>query len=311
MAGADLERVLDLLRRRESAPPSSIEEARARLETFATVIEPVAGVRLTPARLAAVPCEWVVAPGAVEDGALLYLHGGGYGLGSLATHRALVSRLSATTGLPGLTVGYRLAPEHPFPAAVDDAVAVYRALLERGVPPARIVVAGDSAGGGLAMATALAVREAAAPLPAAVVCLSPWVDLDVAARSDASSARDPMVAPDELFLMAALYLAGADPRAPLASPLHGELHGLPPLLIHVGSAETLLEDSLRLAARVRDAGGTVTLEQWADMIHVWHAFAPLLPEAEAAIARIGAWVRERIAPLAMRVPGAAAVASAD
>jgi len=116
MAAADLDRVLDLLRGREGAPPSSIEEARARLEAFAALIEPLAGVRLAPARVGAVPCEWVVAPDAVDDGVLLYLHGGGYGLGSLATHRALVSRLSATTGLPGLTVGYRLTPAHPFPA---------------------------------------------------------------------------------------------------------------------------------------------------------------------------------------------------
>src|SRR5262245_31029912 len=138
MAAADLDRVLALLQARETTPPESIEEARGRLETFAGLIAPLPGVRLAPARLGAVPCEWVVAPDAVEDGALLYLHGGGYGLGSLATHRALVSRLSAATRLPAVTVDYRLAPEHPFPAAVDDAVSVYRALLARGVPSSRL-----------------------------------------------------------------------------------------------------------------------------------------------------------------------------
>jgi epsilon-lactone hydrolase len=308
MAAADLDWVLALLQARETTPPSSIEEARGRLESFAALIAPLPGVRLAPARLGSVLCEWVVAPDAVEDGVLLYLHGGGYGLGSLATHRALVSRLSSATCLPAVTADYRLAPEHPFPAAVDDAVSVYRALLARGVPPSRLVVAGDSAGGGLAMATALSIREAGDPLPAGVVCLSPWVDLDVAGRAAAPVAKDPMVTRDELLLMAALYLAGADPHAPLASPLHADLRGLPPLLIHVGTAETLLQDSLRLAASVRAAGGTVTLEQWTDMIHVWHAFAPLLPEAEAAIARIGAWVRARLAPEA---PVAALAALGD
>jgi acetyl esterase/lipase len=295
MASAALEQVLLLLRQRDGGERSSIEAARASLEAFASLIAPLDGTRVSPARVAGVPCAWVAAPDVGRDGVLLYLHGGGYGLGSIATHRAFVSRLSAATRLRALVVDYRLAPEHPFPAALDDAVAVYRSLVGRVVPPGRIVVAGDSAGGGLAVATALVLRDAGEPLPAAVVCLSPWVDLDVSHDPAPSGVLDdPMVQPDELQLMAALYLAGADPRSPLASPLHAELHGLPPLLVQVGTAETLLDDSVRLAERVRAAGGDVTLEQWSDMIHVWQAFAPLLPEAGDAIARIGAWVRERV-----------------
>jgi acetyl esterase/lipase len=309
-AGA-LERVRDLLCRREVEEVSSIEHARARLESFATLIEPVPGIRLEPARVNGVPCEWLSAPGLRTDGVLLYCHGGGYGLGSLSTHRALVSRLSEATGLRALTVGYRLAPEHPFPAAVDDAVATYRGLVRDGVPPERVVLAGDSAGGGLAIATMLALRDAGCALPAAAVCLSPWVDLDVAAEVEPSTGSgDPMINREELRLMAALYLAGADPLSPLASPLYADLRGLPPLLVQVGTAETLLDDSLRLAARVGMAGGDVVLQQWPDMMHVWHAFAPLLPEASDAIAAAGAWVRARLRASARRRRGARAASGA-
>src|SRR5262245_48414320 len=168
-----------LLREREGAPVSSIDEARARLEAFAALIEPLPGTRLGPVRLGGVSCEWVSPPGVRSDGVLLYLHGGGYGLGSIATHRALVSRIADATGLRALTVGYRLAPEDPFPAAVDDAVAAYRAVVRRHVPAPRVVLAGDSAGGGLVVATMLALRDAGFELPGAAVCLSPWVDLEV------------------------------------------------------------------------------------------------------------------------------------
>jgi monoterpene epsilon-lactone hydrolase len=303
MPNADLQHVLSILRRREHEGVSSIEEARARLEAFAALIEPIADVRLAPTRVGGVPCEWVWAPDVRGTGALVYLHGGGYGLGSIATHRALVSRLSQATGLRALAVGYRLAPEDPFPAAVEDAVAVYRSLLDDGVPPERLVVAGDSAGGGLAMATMVALRDIGGRLPAAAVCLSPWVDLEVSSDPTTVVAdADPMVTREELQRMAGLYLAGADPRSPLASPLHAELHGLPPLLVQVGTAETLLDDSLRLAERVRTAGGDVTLEPWRDMIHVWQAFAPLLPDADEAIARIGSWVRDRLTERATATP---------
>jgi acetyl esterase/lipase len=314
MASAALEAVLQLLHRREGGGVSSIDQARARLEALATLIEPLPESRIDRVRVGGVACEWVVSSNAGDDGVLLYLHGGGYGLGSLATHRALASRLSSAARLPALTVGYRLAPEHPFPAAVDDAVAVYRALVGDEVPPERLVLAGDSAGGGLALATMIALRDQGHPLPDAAVCLSPWVDLDVSIDTlTAAAHRDPMVTPEELAVMAALYLGGADRRSPLASPLYAELHGLPPVLVHVGTAETLLGDSRRLAARMRSAGGDVVLEEWDDMIHVWHAFAPLLPEADEAIARIGAWIRDRLATSASRArrrregPAAAAV----
>jgi monoterpene epsilon-lactone hydrolase len=295
MADAAVEEVLHLLREREALEVTSIADARLRLESFATLIGPVDDVRLQAVRVNGVACEWVCAAGADADGVLMYFHGGGYGLGSIATHRALVSRLSQASGRRALTVGYRLAPEHPFPGAVEDALAAYRGVVALGVTPDRVVLAGDSAGGGLVLATMLALREAGDALPAGGVCLSPWVDLDIGPEpAPANGYRDPMVTHAELQLMAALYLAGADPRSPLASPLHGELAGLPPLLVQVGTAETLLADSHRLAARIQAAGGEVVLDEWPDMMHVWHAFAPLLPQATDAIARIGAWVRARL-----------------
>jgi acetyl esterase/lipase len=193
-----------------------------------------------------------------------------------------------------LLVDYRLAPEYPHPAAVQDATAAYRWLLAQGCKPGRLAIAGDSAGGGLTVATLVALRDAGTPLPAAGVCLSPWVDLEGVGESMRAKADlDPMVYHDGLLQMAALYLNGLDPRTPLAAPLYADLRGLPPLLIQVGTAETLLDDSVRLAARAREADVDVTLEPWDDMIHVFQAFAGVLPEGQQAVDRIGEFVRAR------------------
>jgi acetyl esterase/lipase len=193
-----------------------------------------------------------------------------------------------------LVIDYRLAPEHPHPAAVDDAVAAYRWMLAQGLKPARITVAGDSAGGGLTVATLLAIRDAKLPLPGAGACLSPWVDLEGIGESMTTKAGvDPIVQKTGLLQMAAAYLGGKDPRTPLAAPLYADLSGLPPLLIQVGTAETLLDDASRLAERARKAGVTVSYEPWESMIHVWHLFAPMLDEGQQAIDRIGEFVRKQ------------------
>jgi acetyl esterase/lipase len=192
-----------------------------------------------------------------------------------------------------LLIDYRLAPEHPHPAAVEDSTRAYRWLLETGSNPKRMAIAGDSAGGGLTVATLVALRDAGVPLPAAAVCLSPWVDLEGIGESMTTKAAvDPMVQREPLLRMASMYLAGQDPRTPLAAPLYADLRGLPPLLIQVGTAETLLDDSVRLAERARAAGVQVTLEPWEDMIHVWQAFAAMLPEGQQAIERIGEFLRQ-------------------
>ena len=195
-----------------------------------------------------------------------------------------------------LVTDYRLAPEHPHPAAVDDSVAAYRWMLAQGLKPARIAVAGDSAGGGLTVATLVAIRDAKLPVPAAGVCLSPWVDLEGIGESMTTKADvDPIVQKPGLLQMAAAYLGGKDPRTPLAAPLYADLSGLPPLLIQVGTAETLLDDASRLADRARKAGVTVIYEPWENMIHVWHLFASMLDEGQQAIDRIGEFVQKQAA----------------
>jgi len=294
MPSEQLEQIIAMLRARERSGEPDLQRARAGLETLAASSPLPEGTRCDPVHADGVPCEWIAAS-ADARGVLLYLHGGGYCLGSINTHRALVARLAGACGLRALAVDYRLAPEYPFPAAIEDATAVYRWLLRQGTAPAEVVVAGDSAGGGLTVATMLALRDAGDPLPAAGVCLSPWVDMEgLGASMTTCAGRDPMVDRDGLLLLASAYLGGADARSPLAAPIHADLRGLPPLLLHVGTAESLLDDAVRLHARARVHGVAVDLETWDDMIHVWHAFAPLLPEAESAIARVGAWARERL-----------------
>jgi monoterpene epsilon-lactone hydrolase len=225
---------------------------------------------------------------------LLYLHGGGYTIGSAQTTRPLASQLGVALRARVYVPDYRLAPESPFPAAVNDVVEVYGSLLELGIRPSSIIVAGDSAGGGLAISAAVALRDRNIELPAGLVCLSPWCDLSLSARSlDAAQGKDPMISRSLLAGMAAHYLDGASAEEPLASPLYADLRGLPPMLIHAGGAEGLLEDSTRLATRAREAGVEVTCTCWERMFHVWHAFAPRLSEAVEAIDQITVWVAAR------------------
>jgi phosphinothricin tripeptide acetyl hydrolase len=242
------------------------------------------------------PAEWLEPPLARDGAAIVYFHGGGYAIGSPHSHRHLAAAIGRSARAPVLLPDYRLAPEHPFPAAVDDAVAAYRWLVERGQAPARTVLAGDSAGGGLTVATLLALRERGLPLPAAGVCISPWVDLTLSGASyTTKTASDPIVTRAGVTEMARAYLGPTDARTPLASPLFADLVGLPPLLIQVGSEEVLLDDAVALAERARAAGVDVAIETWPDMIHVWHWFLPMLDEAQAAIDRIGAFVLARTA----------------
>jgi acetyl esterase/lipase len=293
MPSEQLEQVINAIKSAPGRDGATIEERRAAMEAV-TVMFPVSeDVTCQPVDAAGVPAEWISAPGVDPDRVIFYLHGGGYAIGSINTHREMVSRLSGAAAARALSVGYRLAPEHPFPAAVEDATAAYRWLLSTGAEPSRIIIAGDSAGGGLTVATLVALRDAGDPLPAAAVCLSPWVDMEGLGDSMTSKADlDPMIQRETLLEGAKAYLGGADPRTPLAAPIHADLAGLPPMLIQVGTAETLLDDSVRLAARAKSAGVDVTLEPWDDMIHVWQFFAALLPEGRQAIDRIGEFVRQ-------------------
>ena len=294
MASEQLETIVTLLRARPITDAPTIEAMRAGMDSFIGAFVPPAELRLEAVDAGGVAAEWTIGATAQELPVVLYLHGGGYCLGSIATHRGLCSNLSAATNGRVLSVDYRLAPEHPFPAAVDDAVAAYRWLVGQGVPASKIVIAGDSAGGGLTLATLVALRDQQLDRPAAGVAISPWTDMELTGDSmDSRADVDPMVGRDGLKLMADAYVAGGDVRDPLASPLHADLTGLPPILIHVGDSETLLDDAVRFAERANHAGVDVTLDVWPEMIHVWHAFAPMLPEALEAIDQIGAFIAAR------------------
>jgi phosphinothricin tripeptide acetyl hydrolase len=278
-------------------PPSdtlTTAERRAQYERAERVFPTPPEVKVERVSAPTVPAEWLRPPAAVAGRVVLYLHGGGYVIGSPRSHRHLAAAIASAGAANALLLDYRLAPEHPFPAAVDDAVAAYRWLLDQGIAPRHIVIGGDSAGGGLTVATLLALRDASVPLPAGGVCISPWVDLTCSGESYRIKAEaDPIVKSGPIEEMARAYLGDRDRRAPLASPLFADLRGLPPLLIHVGSEEVLLDDAVELSERARQAGVTATLEVWDEMIHVWHWFLPMLDEAQAAVDSIGRLVREQ------------------
>jgi epsilon-lactone hydrolase len=279
-------------------PPSAsmtIAERRAQYDRAERVFPTPPDVTVEAVTAPERPAEWLRPPGARTDAALLYLHGGGYVIGSPRSHRHLAAAIARAAGTAALLVDYRLAPEHPFPAALDDAVAAYRWLLGRGLAPSRVVVAGDSAGGGLTVATLLALRDRGLPRPAGGACISPWVDLTCSGATYATKATvDPIVTRESVEMMAQAYAGAGDPKAPLLSPLYADLRGLPPLLVQVGSDEVLLDDSLGLGERAREAGVDVTVEEWPAMIHVWHWFLPMLAEAERAVGVIGNFVRTRL-----------------
>lgn len=260
------------------------------------LIRPGALCECRPVSGCGVPAAWAVPTEASDGRAILYLHGGGYAIGSLSSHRSLVEQIAVAAGCPALMIDYRLAPESRFPAAVEDAIAAYEWLLSQGVEAQNIIIAGDSAGGGLSVAAMLSLRDSGRPLPAAAVLLSPWVDIELSGGSvKGKAAEDPMLEAKGLSKWGRLYAGDSDPRDPLMSPIHARLDGLPPMMIQVGSCEILLDDSRRLALRAAEAGVTVELDIWDGMFHVWQAFSPFVPESKAAIQKIGAFCRDAFA----------------
>lgn len=237
-----------------------------------------------------VRCEWVVAPGASENKLLFHFHGGGYVIGHPNGYRNYNSRMSESLGARVLAVDYRLAPEHPFPAAVDDCLCAYKWSLAQGYQPADIAFTGESAGGGLVFATLLAARNENIPLPAAAVAISPWVDLTNGGDShNFNEQADPMLGPNVLDMFANAYLNGVNLQNPLASPIHGDLSGLPPIYILVGSTEVLLDDARTLFMRASRAGVNTTIEVAPEMPHIWPIFAYQIPEGRDAIKRMSAF----------------------
>ena len=295
MSAAELEAVNQLLRAIPKETPTDDWPARRRtMETALEALPPVEGVAQTVVKANSVPAEWSQAAGAPQDRVLLYLHGGGYCAGSLKTHRTLVQQIAKSFKGRVLAVDYRLGPEHKYPAAVDDAVAAYSFLLEQGIKPARIAIAGDSAGGGLTIATLLALRDKKVALPAAAWPISPWVDLEGRGASLKTKAESDLIVDFDGLNNYAKAYAGARRGEPLASPVNADLRGLPPLLIQVGSAEVLLDDSITLAQKAGAADVDVKLEIWPHMPHVWHIFSGFLGEARDAIAGATAWLNARL-----------------
>lgn len=270
----------------------SLDEMRTQFDGMTSPVAADVDVKTIDAN--GVPCELHTPPGADTQRIIMYVHGGGYVIGSLNSHRAVVAELARAAGCQALAVDYRLAPEHVYPAAVDDSICAYLWLLNNGYSADKIVIAGDSAGGGLTVATLVGLRDGNHSLPAAGVCISPWVDLEATGETYQSRKDiDPMVSYELIAPMGKMYIGDGDIKSSTASPIHADLSGLPALLIQVGSAETLFSDSDTLAKNARAVGVETILEEWQDMIHVWHLFFPQLSDGRKAITRIGEYVKEK------------------
>jgi len=277
----------------EAQSLATVDEFRVWYEGFTAQFHPVEGTVVEQVGAGGVAAEWVYVPSASEEKVIIYLHGGGYMIGSTRTHRVPMSYLSQASGARVLVLNFRLAPEHPFPAAVEDSIAAYRWVLSQGISPGNVAIGGDSAGGGLTLATLVALRYMGDQLPAAGISHSGWTDLANTGETFVTKAEeDPIIDRDMVENMAETYLGSLSRTTPLASPYYADLSGLPPLLMQVGGAEVLLDDSLRTAERAKNAGVDVTLKVWDGMPHVWQVFANFLPEAQQSIEECGDFFRK-------------------
>jgi acetyl esterase/lipase len=284
----------------KDAPQPSLAEQRANFELIAEnyIGHPVPlpeGTRVESVNVDGIPAEWIRPPDTDAEHMVLYMHGGGYVLGSLKSHRDLVARLATASGVRSLLFEYRLAPEHVFPAAFDDALAIYRWLLANGTKPEQIVLVGDSAGGGLILALLQNLRESNRAMPAGAVLLSPWTDLVGTVESRTTrEAADPIFSAQIVNFLAGLYAGTQEKHNPLISPIYADLHGFPPLHIEVGRDEVLLDDSLQIAEHARATHVPVELVVWDDMWHVFQHYSSFLPEGQQSLEQIGRFIRRQI-----------------
>ena len=296
MSSAELAQLITLLRSNELDLTSSPQKARADFSASIGAAPVAADITFESGKLAGLPVLASTTPGARTDQTLLYIHGGAFVIGNPTDYRSLSGELGRATGVSTVSLDYRLAPEHPVPSAVDVCVAAYRALLEGGIKPADIVLAGDSAGGGLVIATLVAARDAGLPMPAGALTISPWVDLACTGSSMQSKiAADPSITREGLLANAELYLQGKPLTTPLASPLYADLRGLPPVFVQVGTAEVLLDDAIRLVGALGAADVPVHLSVWPNMPHVWHIFGFMLSEGRDALTEAGVFLTASLA----------------
>lgn len=276
----------------ENFEPQRLRERNEKMSSGARIHREV---QVIPVQAESVMGEWLVPRAALSDRALLYFHGGAWFMGSTRTHRSLVSHLAFSSGVRALSIDYRLAPEHPFPAGLEDCIAAYEWLLDNGIAADKIVVAGDSAGGNLALSLLVALRDAGKPLPAGGIALSPVTDLTGASESHRSRAHlDPLFHTTGPISVVPAYIGHQDPCHPWISPLFADLSGLPPLLLHAGDHETLLDDTLRFGQRASEAGVEAKIVVWPGMFHVFQMFTPFLPEAREAVDQIAAFITLRL-----------------
>lgn len=286
---------LKVVVRRTQMVKTPIEEVRANLEKLMAMVKLPGNVSFEKTDCGGIPGEWALPNNMNNNGAILYLHGGAYISGSIDTHRPLVARIARTAATRALTIEYRYAPEHPFPAGLDDAIKAYHWLLGQGFDHRKIIIAGDSAGGGLTLATLIRLRDEKAPMPAAVVCMSPWLDLTCSQDSGKRLAsKDLMLTVASGKRFAGYYAGGHDLKDPYISPFFADLKNLSPMLIQVSDSEILIDENVAFEKKAKAAGVDIQLEVWGDMNHVWQGYAPILPEAKDAIKVIGRYIQKKL-----------------
>ena len=297
-----IQRLLHMTWDREVTPDLSPGKLRARhAKLLSNFVRPASGIEITPIELGHVDAEWIEPMGAQFHRVIIYLHGGGFVTDNLPAYRNLVARLATAANARALLIDYRTAPESVFPAALEDALSAYKWMLMQGFDPSGLIFAGDGSGGGMAISAALALRDNRAPLPGAIVALSPWTDLALSGRTLIKNAeKDKLLSIELLAYCAQLYLKGALPTSPLASPLYGNLAGLPPMLIHAGANEILRDDATRIADKGHRAGVDVSVEVFEGMPHVFQLFEKI-PEAEASLSRIGGFIKSRTVSVPIRM----------
>jgi epsilon-lactone hydrolase len=292
MANKAAEKILNIIREEHARKAESIKEARARLEAFYSRFRSKLDIVVEPFLIGHIPAFWISTPGASKDYTIFFLHGGSFMVGSTNDHLDLCGKLSRSAGCRLLSIDYRLAPEHIFPAALDDCMGSYLWLIETGIVPSRIVPVGISAGGSLILSMFMKLRATEISFPRAAVCMSPAVDIAYQEGAFGKNIGKDWISREDLELLRRTYLRKHDPKDPFVSPIYGNFHGFPPIFVQAGTNETLFDDISTFVGKAKEAGVDMTLDAWEGMFHCWQIFSSILPEGQQAIDNIGAFIRK-------------------